>query len=544
MSGDSVVSPLLQYQARLTDPATGEIVADGVYTMTFSLYDVDVGGGALWTETKGVEVGGGVFSTALGDVSPLALSLFQGQALWLGVAVGTDGEATPRQQILPVAYALSLVPGASVVGGSDGKATLYLEHPGDGNAVQGVISSTNSNQSAILGVNHGEGWGVGGASDGVEAAGVLGTNSAGGYGVLGSSSSGNGVRGESESGVGGYFTSTATYGVRGETASTEFGQAGVLGVAGWATTTLSQEAGVLGKSIHGFGVAGVSTNFMGVIGFSNNGYGVRGESTGGDAGVYGGNWGDGYGVHGTSSTSYAGYFYGQNGVYAKATATSGEAYAVYGELDSHLGYGGYFTNTSGYGLFGGHSHPSYTAPAVYAKNTGNGDGVLAYAYSSNSSQAAVKARNYGAGYGVYGYASDPNSYGVYYSGGLAGTGTKSAIVETEDYGWRHLYAQESPGNWFEDFGAAQLLNGQATVSFEPIFAQTVNVTETYHVFVTPLGETPVLLFVTKKAPTGFTVRGVTLDGTAAECAFDYRIVAKRLGYEAMRLEPAEAPPEP
>jgi hypothetical protein len=109
----SAVSPLLQYQGRLTDPGTGEPVADDTYSMVFSLYDVASGGSPLWTETKDVTVQGGLFSTALGDTTALDPGLFDGQALWLGIAVGADAEATPRQQVLPVAYALSLVPGAT-----------------------------------------------------------------------------------------------------------------------------------------------------------------------------------------------------------------------------------------------------------------------------------------------------------------------------------------------------------------------------------------------------------------------------------------------
>jgi hypothetical protein len=58
----------------------------------------------------------------------------------------------------------------------------------------------------------------------------------------------------------------------------------------------------------------------------------------------------------------------------------------------------------------------------------------------------------------------------------------------------------------------------------------------YHVFVTPLCQEPVLLYVTAKRATGFTVRGGTLDGQPAECAFDYRVAAKRLGYEDVCLE--------
>jgi len=119
------------------------------------------------------------------------------------------------------------------------------------------------------------------------------------------------------------------------------------------------------------------------------------------------------------------------------------------------------------------------------------------------------------------------------SGDMTAIGTKSAIVTTKDYGQRKLYAVESPENWFEDFGAAQLVNGRATVTIEPIFAQTVNLTETYHVFLTPLGDCA--LYVAEKTAQAFTVKA--MGGQTCSIAFDYRIVARRLGYETLRLEP-------
>ena len=42
--------------------------------------------------------------------------------------------------------------------------------------------------------------------------------------------------------------------------------------------------------------------------------------------------------------------------------------------------------------------------------------------------------------------------------------------------------------------------------------------------------------MTDTTASGFTVRGVTLDGKAATCSFDYRVVAPRAGYEDSRLE--------
>jgi len=89
-TANGVITPLLQYQGRLTDVSTGQIVADGTYSISFQLYNVESGGSALWTENKSVSVQGGLFSTILGDTNPLVSSLFNGQALWLGITM--DGE--------------------------------------------------------------------------------------------------------------------------------------------------------------------------------------------------------------------------------------------------------------------------------------------------------------------------------------------------------------------------------------------------------------------------------------------------------------------
>lgn len=101
-----VATPVLHYQARLLDPANNQPKADGVYPMTFSLYNVATGGTALWAEQKNLSVANGRFATLLGDSSPLNLGLFNGQELWLGVQVAPDPEATPRQRIAHAAYAI------------------------------------------------------------------------------------------------------------------------------------------------------------------------------------------------------------------------------------------------------------------------------------------------------------------------------------------------------------------------------------------------------------------------------------------------------
>ena len=113
------MSLMMNYQGRLLDPTTGDPKPDGTYTMTFRIYDVSTGGTALWSETKDVEVEGGVFNTILGDVTPLPQGIFTGQGLWLGVKVGADAETSPRQQLLPMPYAI-YAENADTVDGMEG----------------------------------------------------------------------------------------------------------------------------------------------------------------------------------------------------------------------------------------------------------------------------------------------------------------------------------------------------------------------------------------------------------------------------------------
>jgi hypothetical protein len=95
-----------------------------------------------------------------------------------------------------------------------------------------------------------------------------------------------------------------------------------------------------------------------------------------------------------------------------------------------------------------------------------------------------------------------------------------------------LYAVEAPENWFEDAGSARLTNGEAVVNLEPVFGQTVNTEIEYHVFLTPKGDCKGL-YLAKESPTSFVVR--ELGGGVSSTAFDYRIMAKRKGYESVRL---------
>ncbi|NIO68722.1 MAG: hypothetical protein GTN71_06685, partial [Anaerolineae bacterium] len=139
--------------------------------------------------------------------------------------------------------------------------------------------------------------------------------------------------------------------------------------------------------------------------------------------------------------------------------------------------------------------------------------------------------------GWAGYFESPGN-GVYISAdsGKSGlnvaSGLKSAVVRTAD-GSRLLYSEEATEVWFADYGFGELQNGLAIISIDPIFAQTVNLEEPYHVFIQVYGNAEV--YVANRTSTQFQVH--LRDGDP-NVEFSYRIVAKRLEYEGQRLERA------
>ncbi|MBN3036611.1 MAG: hypothetical protein JW861_13575 [Bacteroidales bacterium] len=189
----------------------------------------------------------------------------------------------------------------------------------------------------------------------------------------------------------------------------------------------------------------------------------------------------------------------------------------------------------GTGVRGWGSHYGVKGDASYQ---GVGERYGVYGSAANGEGGNYGVYGYaggfqGAQYGVYGKAS--SGWGVYFSGGLAGSGSKSAVVKTED-GPKAVYCQESPENWFEDFGSATIINGMARIALAGDFLQTVTINNEHpaKVFITPnarLGD-----WWVEKGDTHFILYSPEAkDGSA----FDYRIVAKRKGYEDLRLEIVE-----
>jgi hypothetical protein len=315
-------------------------------------------------------------------------------------------------------------------------------------------------------------------------------------------------------------------GLYGETTGTGSSNVGVVGLA-VASTGSARGGDFYSKS--GIGVYAQSDKVQAVYATSDNHDGVAGYSkAAGRSGVYGysevanGVFGrsnnvDGYGVFGQNNqigVATAGFMAGYSPSQKPSTwwdpaALFGGRNGVVGFTKDTTGVGvvAQCTATSGSGCRG--IHAISNSPTGWAgKFEGNGNGI---------------------------YVTVPAGK----KGLQVASGTKSAVVGTSD-GSRLLYTEESTEVWFTDYGFGTLLEGVAVVTIDPIFAQTVNLAEPYHVFVQAYG--PAEMYVTNRTPTSFEVH--LLDGDAS-AEFSYRLVASRRGYEADRLERApEADSDP
>lgn len=90
----------INYQGVLKD-ASGNIVPDGNYNITFRLYDLS--STVIWMESKVVSIADGMINTRLGSVVPMSYSIFNGP-LWLGITIESGSELSPRVALTSVPY--------------------------------------------------------------------------------------------------------------------------------------------------------------------------------------------------------------------------------------------------------------------------------------------------------------------------------------------------------------------------------------------------------------------------------------------------------
>ena len=275
-----------------------------------------------------------------------------------------------------------------------------------------------------------------------------------------------------------------------------------------------------------------------------NGHGLRITSAG-VGGVYIDSVGE-YGMYVDSTDNY-GLFVNVAGTYGVVVNSAG-ADGVYAISESANHFGGYFRNrvAGGGGVRaegGSNAAPDLVLGGfgtdddgrIYSEPSLPGSDILLYSNDvvqldldeDNNSTSSFNIRN----------GTNATVWTVSETGLAVTAGASATAVKTDEFDQRLLYAVHSPQAWFEDFGSGQLVDGEAVVVLEPIYAATIERSPSYHVFLTPLGDCA--LYVAEKTPAAFTVRA--MDEKRCAVAFDYRIVAARQGSEGQRLEAFAAP---
>ncbi len=397
------------------------------------------------------------------------------------------------------------------------------------NAIEGAVYSPQNGSAAVVGTAFAKTGAVFGVQGSIgnstnTGAGIYGTN--GPASVTGSVYKGGGS------------------GVWGDSGAAGFGQQGVLGTAdaGNAIDALNNSTvsasllaenqntakGALAPAVAGFsfgpqgiGVVGSgpvhSNNFLNSVGASA--IGVVGDAGPGSATGVLGTADVGIGVYGisTSSAGVIGQSTGNSGVFGETLSTNSNGGPYAGVSGADFGAGSfnagvYATSVNGNAI-GGHNSGATEATTAFFLNDGERDSFNQVIYAASTQNPAA-------------FCS------VMVNGDFMCTGSKSAAVQLPDKSWKRLYAVESPENWFEDFGSGQLSNGSAEITLEPTFARTVNTAADYRVFPVPDGDCNGL-YIAQKTATGFVVR--ELGGGKSNVAFDYRVVARRRGYENVRM---------
>jgi hypothetical protein len=292
-------------------------------------------------------------------------------------------------------------------------------------------------------------------------------------------------------------------------------------------STLDVKGTVTATSFSGAGAVMTGTNVDGVLQVTNTNTSGFGPA-----------------IFGTANSSGA---YGVTGI---VSATTGTTAGVRGETNSTSGYGvlgtspdvGVYGNATGqsvtggtYGILSGVWGDTGTSGEYGVLGTADDAAAGSFINNSSSGYAALTAQNLSTtgGNNVFiTYGVGNNGCEIGNLGNLSCSGTITAHVSGAGPRQVSVYAMQSAENWFEDAGSGQLTNGSASISLDPAFAQTVNTGVEYHVFLTPNGDCKGL-YVSQKSANSFEVH--ELGGGASSIAFDYRIMAKRAGYENVRL---------
>ena len=387
----------MNHQGTLLDSLGNPL--NGVYTLTFGIYDVPELGSSLWSESHDIEFVDGLYKVTLGTVTPFPDTLFEQPNCWLEISL--MGEILlPRMQIVSVPYGIKSGSAEFAYQSEFAGHSDHSNHATWADTAEWAIFTEPDADWEIAAENifHIEGnvgIGTAGPTEKLQVVGVIHSDS-GGFRFP------DGSLQETAAAGGGlelpYDGSISTTNPAFSVTNTGNGIA-IRGCAHDSISSFNQGGYFEAKGTDGRGVSGLSSGLRGI-------------------GTYGASHGDsGYAVYGVA--------HGQGGV----------------GVGSYSQYGNAFVGTS--------LSANVGVSAVYGENIGSGDGVYGYSlnrnglkgitYSSNGTHAAIYGHNYGEGLGVYAKATGSSGIGVKgesdYSHGVVGwTGATGA---NGVYGWSY-----------------------------------------------------------------------------------------------------------
>lgn len=129
---------------------------------------------------------------------------------------------------------------------------------------------------------------------------------------------------------------------------------------------------------------------------------------------------------------------------------------------------------------------------------------------------------------IIGHSTAANNVDAIYGKTLTISGSKSRVVETDDYGNRLLYCYETPTPMFGDVGEGIIAeDGKCYIWLDSVFAQTIN-SNSYQVFLQKYGQGE--CYIIERKANYFVVGGTP------ELAFGWELKAKQSNYEMNRLD--------